>query len=313
MENIMGIQGDRDFMLIQEKESIMLIQGKERIMGIQEKGNSMGVQEKGNPAGIQGEGSSMGARERGDTTGIQEKGKIMGVQEKEDIMGTQERRNIMETQEKGNSMSTQEKGVQEKGDTMGIREKEGSMGIQGEGSSVGPRGESSAAGIPGEESTIAGIPGANGATETRGATPADGGGQTPAGSPAVAALEVMDTLLGALAPRGPLFEKAARRALARIEGIARRDPRALLALRALLASLSRALREQIDLHARVQGLAEALGDPLAESCAAPRDMRALAGIVGSARGRGLAYQSLYDLILACDARCGALLHRWAER
>ena len=313
MENIMGIQGDRDFMLIQEKESIMLIQGKESIMGIQEKGNSMGVQEKGNPAGIQGEGSSMGARERGDTTGIQEKGKIMGVQEKEDIMGTQERRNIMETQEKGNSMSTQEKGVQEKGDTMGIREKEGSMGIQGEGSSVGPRGESSAAGIPGEESTIAGIPGANGATETRGATPADGGEQTPAGSPAVAALEVMDTLLGALAPRGPLFEKAARRALARIEGIARRDPRALLALRALLASLSRALREQIDLHARVQGLAEALGDPLAESCAAPRDMRALAGIVGSARGRGLAYQSLYDLILACDARCGALLHRWAER
>ena len=278
MESIMGIQGDRDFMLIQEKESIMLIQGKESIMGIQEKGNSMGVQEKGNPAGIQREGSSMGTRERGDTTGIQEKGKIMGVQEKEDIMGTQERRNIMETQEKGNSMSTQEKGVQEKGDTMGIREKEGSMGIQGEGSSVGPRGENSTA-----------------------------------GSPAVAALEVMDTLLDALAPRGPLFEKAARRALARIEGIARRDPRALLGLRALLARLSRALGQQRDLHAQVESLAEDLGEAPAESCAAPRDMRALAGIAGRARGRGLAYQSLYDLILACDARCGALLHRWAER
>ena len=194
--------------------------------------------------------------------------------------------------------------TQGKGNIMDIQGKESSMDTPGEGGSMG---------IPGEESTIAGIPGANGATETRGATPADGGEQTPAGSPAVAALEVMDTLLGALAPRGPLFEKAARRALARIEGIARRDPRALLALRALLASLSRALREQIDLHARVQGLAEALGDPLAESCAAPRDMRALAGIVGSARGRGLAYQSLYDLILACDARCGELLHRWAER
>lgn len=261
-------------------------QGRKSIMEIQEKEDTMGVQEKGDTMGIQGEGSSMGTQEKGDITGIQEKGKIMGVQEKEDTMETQE---------------------------MGIQEKEGIMGIQGEGSSVGPRGESSTAGIPGEESTIAGIPGANGATETRGATPADGGEQTPAGSPAVAALEVMDTLLGALAPRGPLFEKAARRALARIEGIARRDPRALLALRALLASLSRALRDQIDLHARVQGLAEALGDPLAESCAAPRDMRALAGIVGSARGRGLAYQSLYDLILACDARCGALLHRWAER
>ena len=185
---------------------------------------------------------------------------------------------------------------------MGIQEKEGSMGIQGEGSSVGVQGGSGAA-------QPQGCARAHG----HGATPADGGEQTPAGSPAVAALEVMDTLLGALAPRGPLFEKAARQALARIEGIARRDPRALLALRALLASLSRALRDQIDLHARVQGLAEALGDPLAESCAAPRDMRALAGIVGSARGRGLAYQSLYDLILACDARCGALLHRWAER
>lgn len=209
----------------------------------------------------------------------------MGVQEKEDIMETQ---------------------------GMGIQEKEGIMGIQGEGSSVGPRGENSAAGIPGEESTIAGIPGANGATETRGATPADGGEQTPAGSPAVAALEVMDTLLGALAPRGPLFEKAARRALARIEGIARRDPRALLGLRALLARLSRALGQQRDLHAQVESLAEDLGEALAESCAAPRDMRALAGIVGSARGRGLAYQSLYDLIRACDARCEELRRRRAE-
>lgn len=244
--------------------------------------------------GMQGDRNFMLIQEKESIMGIQEKGNSMGVQEKESIMGIQERRNIMETQE------------------MGMQEEEGIMGILGEGSSVGPRGENSTAGIPGEESTIAGIPGANGATKTRGATPADGG-PTPAGSPAVAALEVMDTLLGALAPRGPLFEKAARRALARIEGIARRDPRALLALRALLASLSRALREQIDLHARVQGLAEALGDPLAESCAAPRDMCALAGIVGSARGRGLAYQSLYDLILACDARCGALLGRWAER
>ena len=127
------------------------------------------------------------------------------------------------------------------------------------------------------------------------------------------ALEVVDAILRAAAKGDPLPEAAARRAMARVEGIARRDPRALLGLRALLARLSRALREQIDLHARVQGLAEALGDPLAESCAAPRDMRALAGIVGSARGRGLAYQSLYDLILACDARCGELLHRWAER
>ena len=218
----------------------------------------------------------------------------------------------METQEKGNSMSTQEKGVQEKGDTMGIREKEGSMGIQGEGSSVGPRGESSAAGIPGEESTIAGIPGANGATETRGATPADGGEQTPAGSPAVAALEVMDTLLGALAPRGPLFEKAARRALARIEGIARRGPRALLALRALLASLSRALREQIDLHARVQGLAVDLGEALAESCAPPDDAFSLALIARRALWRARAYQSLYRFTRACDARCGELRRRRAE-
>ena len=236
--------------------------------------------------GVQEKGSRMGTQEKGDTTRIQEKGKIMGVQEKEDIMETQ---------------------------GMGIQEKEGSMGIQGEGSSVGPRGENSTAGIPGEESTIAGIPGANGATKTRGATPADGGEQTPAGSPAVAALEVMDTLLGALAPRGPLFEKAAGQALARIEGIARRDPRALLGLRALLARLSRALGQQRDLHAQVESLAEDLGEALAESCAAPRDMRALAGIAGRARGRGLAYQSLYDLILACDARCGALLHRWAER
>ena len=195
---------------------------------------------------------------------------------------------------------------------MGVQEKGNPAGIQGEGSSVGPRGENSTAGIPGEESTIAGIPVANGATKTRGATPADGG-PTPAGSPAVAALEVMDTLLDALAPRGPLFEKAARRALARIEGIARRDPRALLGLRALLARLSRALGQQRDLHAQVESLAEDLGEALAESCAAPRDMRALAGIAGRARGRGLAYQSLYDLILACDARCGALLHRWAER
>ena len=197
----------------------------------------------------------------------------------------------------------------------GIADTQGEGSItdtRGEGSSVGPRGESSAAGIPGEESTIAGIPGANGATETRGATPADGGEQTPAGSPAVAALEVMDTLLGALAPRGPLFEKAARRALARVEGIARRDPRALLGLRALLARLSRALRQQRDLHAQVESLAEDLGEALAESCAPPDDAFSLALIARRALWRARAYQSLYRFTRACDARCEELRRRRAE-
>ena len=178
-------------------------------------------------------------------------------------MDTQGKTNIMDIQGKENTMDMQEKGssVDIQGNATDIQGEGSSMDTRGEGSIVDTRVESSTAGIPGEGDTIAGLPGANGAAETPGEGPADGGGQTPAGSPAVAALEVMDTLLGALAPRGPLFEKAARQALARIEGIARRDPRALLALRALLASLSRALRDQIDLH----------------------------------------------------ARCGALLHRWAER
>ena len=258
-------------------------------------------------------------------------------------MDTQGKTNIMDIQGKENTMD-----IQEKGSSMGIQGRESIAGIQGEGSSVDIQGEGSSVGIPGKESivgiqrkgkhhgdtggsTIARIHWVNGTTETPGESPADGGGgcgcqgcaggrrpadgggQTPGAHPAVMALEVMDALLGALAPRGPLFEKASRRALARIEGIARRDPRALLGLRALLARLSRALGQQRDLHAQVESLAEDLGEALAESCAAPRDMRTLAEIAGRARGLGLAYQSLYDLILACDARCGALLHRWAER
>lgn len=233
----------------------------------------------------------------------------------------------METQEKGNSMSTQEKGVQEKGDTMGIREKEGSMGIQGEGSSVGPRGES----------TIAGIPGANGATETPGeggaavhrgehgcagacgrggcvggCSPADGGGQTPGAHPAVMALEVVDAILRAAAKGNPLTEAAVRRAMARVEGIARRDPQALLGLRALLARLSRALRQQRDLHAQIMGLGEDLGEALAESCAPPDDAFSLALIARRALWRARAYQSLYRFTRACDARCEELRRLRAE-
>lgn len=280
----------------QGKTNIMDIQGKENTMDIQEKGSSMGIQGRKSIVGIQGEGSSVEIQGKEGIADTQGAGSSMGIRGRKSIVWIQGEGSIMDTQGKGSSVDIQGNATD----------------IQGEGSIVEIQRKGRHHGDTGG-STIAGLPGANGATGTPGEGPADGGGQTPGAHPAVAALEVMDTLLGALAPRGPLFEKAARQALARIEGIARRDPRALLALRALLASLSRALRDQIDLHARVQGLAEALGDPLAESCAAPRDMRALAGIVGSARGRGLAYQSLYDLILACDARCGALLHRWAER
>ena len=237
---------------------------------------------------------------------IQEKGSSMGIQGRKSIVGIQGEGSIMDTQGKGSSVDIQ-------GNATDIQGEGSSMDTRGEGSIVDTRVESSTAGIPGEGDTIAGLPGANGAAETPGEGPADGGGQTPGAHPAVMALEVVDAILRAAAKGNPLTEAAARRAMARVEGIARRAPRALLGLRALLARLSRALGQQRDLHAQVESLAEDLGEALAESCAAPRDMRALAGIVGSARGRGLAYQSLYDLILACDARCGALLHRWAER
>lgn len=233
----------------------------------------------------------------------------MGVQEKEDIMETQE---------------------------MGIQEKEGSMGIQGEGSSVDIQGNAtdiqgagSSMGIQGEgsiveiqrkgrhhgdtgESTIAGLPGANGAAGTPGEGPADGGGQTPGAHPAVMALEVVDAILRAAAQGNPLTEAAARRAMARVEGIARRDPRALLGLRALLARLSRALQQQRDLHAQVESLAEDLGEALAESCAPPDDAFSLALIARRALWRARAYQGLYRFTRACDARCEELRRRRAE-
>ena len=105
---------------------------------------------------------------------------------------------------------------------------------------------------------------------------------------------------------------AARRAMARVEGIARRDPRALLGLRALLARLSRALRQQRDLHAQIMGLGEDLGEALAESCAPPDDAFSLALIARRALWRARAYQSLYRFTRACDARCEELRRRRAE-
>ena len=256
----MGMQWDRNFMLIQERESIMLIQGKESIMGIQEKGNGMGIQGKESIMDTQGKGSSV------------------------DIQG-----NATDIQGEGSSMDT-----------------------RGEGSIVDTRVESSTAGIPGEGDTIAGLPGANGAAETPGEGPADGGGQTPGAHPAVMALEVVDAILRAAAKGNPLPVGAARRAMARVEGIARRDPRALLGLRALLARLSRALRQQRDLHAQIEGLGEDLGEALAESCAPPDDAFSLALIARRALWRARAYQSLYRFTRACDARCEELHRRRAE-
>lgn len=211
--------------------------------------------------------------------------------------------------------------TQGNGDSMGIQGKEGIADTQGEGSItdtrgegsiVDTRGESSAAGIPGEESTIAGIPGASGATGTPGEGSADGGGQTPGAHPAVMALEVVDAILRAAAKGDPLTEAAARRAMARVEGIARRDPRALIALRALLARLSRALGQQRDLHAQIMGLGEDLGEAMAESCAPPDDAFSLALIARRALWRARAYQSLYRFTRACDARCEELRRRRAE-
>ena len=247
-------------------------------------------------------------------------------------MDTQGKTNIMDIQGKENTMD-----IQEKGSSMGIQGRKSIVGIQGEGSSVDiqgnatdiqgegsitdtrgeggivdTRGESSTAGIPGEGDTIAGLPGANGATGTPGEGPADGGGQTPGAHPAVMALEVVDAILRAAANGNPLTEAAARRAMARVEGIARRDPRALLGLRALLARLSRALRQQRDLHAQIMGLGEDLSEALAESCAPPDDAFSLALIARRALWRARAYQSLYRFTRACDARCEELRRRRAE-
>lgn len=236
---------------------------------------------------------------------IQEKGSSMGIQGRKSIVGIQGEGSIMDTQGKGSSVDIQ-------GNATDIQGEGSSMDTRGEGSIVDTRVESSTAGIPGEGDTIAGLPGANGAAETPGEGPADGGGQTPGAHPAVMALEVVDAILRAAAKGNPLTEAAARRAMARVEGIARRDPRALLGLRALLARLSRALRQQRDLHAQIMGLGEDLGEALAESCAPPDDAFSLALIARRALWRARAYQSLYRFTRACDARCEELHRRRAE-
>ena len=229
----------------------------------------------------------------------------MGIQVNGNSMGIQGKESIMDTQGKGSSVDIQ-------GNATDIQGEGSSMDTRGEGSIVDTRVESSTAGIPGEGDTIAGLPGANGAAETPGEGPADGGGQTPGAHPAVMALEVVDAILRAAAKGTPLPEAAARRAMARVEGIARRDPRALLGLRALLARLSRALRQQRDLHAQIEGLGEDLGEALAESCAPPDDAFSLALIARRALWRARAYQSLYRFTRACDARCEELHRRRAE-
>ena len=227
---------------------------------------------------------------------IQEKGSSMGIQGRKSIVGIQGEGSIMDTQGKGSSVDIQ-------GNATDIQGEGSSMDTRGEGSIVDTRVESSTAGIPGEGDTIAGLPGANGAAETPGEGPADGGGQTPGAHPAVMALEVVDAILRAAAKGNPLTEAAARRAMARVEGIARR---------ALLARLSRALRQQRDLHAQIMGLGEDLGEALAESCAPPDDAFSLALIARRALWRARAYQSLYRFTRACDARCEELHRRRAE-
>lgn len=196
--------------------------------------------------------------------------------------------------------------IQDRGDTVGIQGEGSSMGTQGCGC-AGRGGKCGCAEGHGECARAQGP----------GMPPADGG-PTPAANPAVTALEVFDILLEAIAPGAPLPEEAALAriesiAVARIEGIARRGPGALLTLRALLASLSRSLRELRDLHARTYGLAETLGAPLAETCPAPSDMRSLARLAGRAQERARVYQHLYELSRACDACCEALRRVDAER
>ena len=253
----------------------------------------------------QGKTNIMDIQGKENTMDIQEKGSSMGIQGRKSIVGIQGEGSIMDTQGKGSSVDIQ-------GNATDIQGEGSSMDTRGEGSIVDTRVESSTAGISGEGDTIAGLPGANGAAETPGEGPADGGGQTPGAHPAVMALEVVDAILRAAAKGNPLTEAAARRAMARVEGIARRDPRALLGLRALLARLSRALRQQRDLHAQIMGLGEDLGEALAESCAPPDDAFSLALIARRALWRARAYQSLYRFTRACDARCEELHRRRAE-